>query len=141
MSWLWSAAVFEDENTGRELVLRGCRFVVLCLCIDPQLPKLRVEFFHELHYPRSYRAEVVVVQFLPLRRTRTEQRTPRITQILSLQGRFSVKEKILLFCTHSGNYPGCIVVSEKSEDAERRATHQFHRAQKRRLFVEHLAPV
>ena len=82
----------------RQLMLGGSDLIVLCFCRNPQPPQLLVDIFHERSHPRSERSVIVIVQFLPFRRHRAEQRPAGIDQVSALvEGRLIHKEILLLW--------------------------------------------
>ncbi len=101
-----------------KLVLRGRNFVVLRFCKNSELPKLQIQFFHKLMYPRFDDAEIVIVQFLPTRRFGTEQCPPGQHQIRTLGVEFLVNQEIFLFRTDRwGNARDAFALREKAKYA------------------------
>ena len=69
---------------GRHLVLAGRDLIVLGLGEHTELPQLFIELLHVSAYAGAERAEVVVVQLLPLGGLCTEERAPAQAQIHAL---------------------------------------------------------
>ena len=72
-------------KNGRQLVLGGGHFVVLCLGQDPQLPQLLIQLFHKGSHPGLDGPKIVVFQFLALGRLSAKQGPP----VNSRSGRWS----------------------------------------------------
>ena len=126
---------------GSQLMLGGCDLVVLGLGQHTQLPQLLVQLAHERGHTRLDGSVIVVVQFLPLCRTRTEQRAPAELQILALVVHFLVDEEILLLGTDLRKDMLCLSVAEKTQDTEALLIQHMHGTQQRRFLVERLAAV
>ena len=126
---------------GGQLVLRGCGLVVLGLGEDAQLPQFLVQLGHKRLDARLDGAEVMILQFLPLRRLRAEQGAAGIDEVLAALIELFVYEKILLFGADGRIHALGVVPPEQAEDAERLLVERLHRAQQRRLFVQRLAAV
>lgn len=81
---------------GAELVLRRSNLIVFGFCKDAQFPELFVKIMHEVRDPILQRAEVVVIQFLPLGRLCTEKGAAAVDQVTTLLIQFLVDEEIFL---------------------------------------------
>ena len=125
----------------RELVLRRRDFVVLRLRHYAELPELLVELCHELRDARPYRAEVMVVELLSLRRLRSEERAPRVAQVLALFVELFIYEEIFLLRADGRRDVRRGVVAEEAQNAQRLRVDDLHRTQQRRLLVEHFPAV
>lgn len=66
-------------------MLRRSNFIVLRFRHDSKLPKLFVKLLHKLFDARLQRSEIMILQLLCFGRSRAEQRSPCINEILSLQ--------------------------------------------------------
>ena len=84
-----------------KLMLCRSNLVMLCLCQDSQLPKLLVQLLHECRNSRFDYAEVMVVKFLSLWRTRTEKCTSGINQILALVVHLLIYKEVFLLRSDS----------------------------------------
>ena len=81
---------------GREFVLPGSRLVVAGLDRNPQQHQLVFHLGHERQHPAGNRAEIVVVQLLPLGRSGTEQRPTHDHQIGPEHGQPPIDEEVFL---------------------------------------------
>ena len=66
------------RENRRKLMLRGGDLIVLGLGQNAELPELLVQILHERGHARLDGAEIMVVQLLPLRRLRAEERAARV---------------------------------------------------------------
>ena len=126
---------------GRKLVLRGRDLVVLGLCEHAELPKLRVQLLHERRNARLDRAEVVVVQLLPLGRHRAKERAAGVEQVLALCKKLLVHEEIFLLRADGNVHGGDVRVAEELQHAHGLPADGLHGTEERRFFVECLAAV
>ena len=125
----------------RHLMLRRRDLVVLGLGQDAKLPKLLVQLLHICRDARADGAEIVVVQLLPLGRSRAEKRPAAQAQILAPEVKLLVDEEILLLRADLGKDLLRLVVSEQAQDAHGLTADGVDGAQQRRLFVERLAGI
>ena len=125
----------------RKLMLPRRRLVVLGLRHNAQLPQLVVELLHEIVHTFFDRAEIVVVELLPLGRPRAEQRAPGEDEILAPLEHFAVDEEILLLCAGGGSDSRNRGIAEQPQDAHRLLRQRLHRAQERGLFVKRRAGI
>ncbi len=121
-------------------MLRGRDFVVFGFCENTQFPKFLVKFFHILDHARFDCAEIVVGKFLSFGGTRAEQGATRVEQILSLFVHSGVDEEVFLFGSDRNVYAFCLF-AENGKKSRALSVDCFHRAQKRRFFVESVAVV
>ena len=128
---------FED---GRHLVLCRCDLVVLGLGVYAHLPQLLVEIVHERLDTRADGAEIVVFQLLTLGCRRTEQRAAGQNQVAALGVVLFIDEEVFLLRADRGGH-ALAVLAEQLQKPAGLARNRVHRAQKRGLFVQHLAGV
>ena len=124
----------------RKFVLRGRDFVVLRLCENAEFPKFLVKLFHIFDHAWLDCAEIVVGKFLSFGRTRAEQGATRVEQILSFFVHSGVDEEVFLFRTYRNVY-ALGLFAENGKKPRALSVDCFHRAQKRRLFVQSVAVV
>ena len=120
---------------GRKFVLCGRDFVVLGFGEHAQFPQFLVEVAHECGDAGFDCAEIVVVEFLTLRRFCAEQCSARVEQVAAFLEGFGVDEEVFLFGAHrGGNLLG--LSAEQTEQFDGFAADGFHRTQQRRFLVE-----
>ena len=83
-------------------MLRGGDLIVLGLGQNAELPEFLVQILHERGHARLDGAEIMVVQLLPLRRLRAEERAARVEQVLALIVKRLVDEEIFLLRADRG---------------------------------------
>src|SRR4029453_5817946 len=81
---------------------------------------------------------VVVVQLVPLRGFRAEERAARVDQVGALEVVLLVDQEVLLLRPDRGEDARRRVVAEQPQRADRRTRQRVHRAQQRDLRVERL---
>ena len=120
-----------------------CRrdLVVLCLRENAELPELFVQLLHERGDARLDRAEIVVLKLLTLRGACAEQRAAREDQVGALVVELLVHKEVLLLGADRRVDALGGGVAEEAEDAHGLRAEGLHRAQERRLLVEHFAAV
>ena len=116
------------KDRGKLMLARG-DLVVAGLGVDTQLPQFLVQIFHVAHDPRSEGTEIVVAQFLPLRRTGTEQGAAGIDQVGSLAELFLVDQEVLLLAADGGHHPAYLVMAEQVQDTLCLLVQSLHAAQ------------
>ena len=129
--------VLEDR---RELVLVGRDLVVARLDGHAELGELELGLHHVREDSLRDRAEVVVVQLVPLRRLGAEQRAPGREQVGAFEVVLLVDQEVLLLRSHGREYAvGAVGRAEQLQSADRRPRQRVHRAQQRDLVVQRLA--
>ncbi len=128
--------VLEDR---RDLVLRRRDLVMAGLDRDAELPHLQFGLHHEGQHPLGNRAEVVVVELVPLRRLGAEQGAAGGDQVGALEEVLLVDQEVLLLGSDGREDALGLVVAEQAQRLDRRAAERVHRAQQRDLPVERLA--
>ena len=125
----------------RKFMLRRGDLVVLSLGQNAELPEFLVQILHECSHARLDGAEIMIVQFLSLRRLRAKERPAGVEKILTLVIKRLVDQEIFLLradrCTH-GLDGG---VAEQLQNAQALLVDSLHGTQQRRFFVERLAAV
>ena len=119
-----------------ELMLGRRRFIVLRLCRHPEPPELLIDILHVCGDPGPDRPEIVVVQLLPLRRSRAEQSAAGKYEIHPFQVLLPVDDEILLFRSHIRNNMGRRSIAEQAQQTYRLPVDDLHRAEKGRLLVQ-----
>ena len=122
-------------------MLSGRNFVVLGLGENAELPQLLVQLLHKRGNAWLDRAEIVVVQLLPLRCTCAEQRSAGVNQILAAVEHILVHKEVLLLWPHRRLDARHIRIAEEMQHAERLTVDCLHRAQERGLLIKRLAAV
>ena len=125
----------------RQLMLRGRDLVVLGLREDAELPELLVQILHIGLHARLDRAEIVILQLLPLRGLRAEERPAGVDQILSLEKELPVDEEIFLLGADVRHDAPDALAAEEVQNAHGLAAERLHAAQQRRFLVQRLAAV
>ncbi len=128
--------VLEDR---RDLVLRRRDLVVAGLDRDAELPHFQFRLHHEGEHALRDRAEVVVVELVPLRRLGAEQGAAGRDQVGALEEVLLVDQEVLLLGADRGEDALALLVAEQPQRLDRRARERVHRAQQRDLRVERLA--
>ena len=123
----------------RDLELTGRDFVVAGLGRDAEFEEFAVDFIHESHDAIRNQAEVVVLEFLPLRRGCAEERAAGRKQVGAREEEHFVYEEIFLLGSGRGRDAGNGFVAEKLEDAAGLFVQDLHRLEQRRFGVERLA--
>ena len=124
----------------RHLVLAGRDLVVLRLGVYAQLPKLLVQIGHERLDARADRAEVVILQLLPLRAPRAQKRAAGQNQVGALLIICLVDQEILLLGADGRRHAADLLAKERQHAAGLLAD-GLHRAQQRRFLIQNLARV
>ena len=114
----------------REFMLRRSYLVVLCLGKHAKFPELPVELFHESRYLRLYRPEIVVIEFLPLRRHHSEQGPPGKSQVRSLVIQIARHQKVFLLRSCDRVYSSYAVISHKPQYPHGLTVEGIHRPEK-----------
>ena len=83
-------------------MLRRSNLIVLRLGRNAELPEFRIDILHKGSDARPQGPEIVVVQFLPFRRHRSEKRAAREDQVFPLQIFSAVDDEIFLFGADRG---------------------------------------
>ena len=117
--------VGRGENR-RHLMLCGRNFVVLGLGENAELPQLLVQLLHKRGNAWLNRAEIVVIQFLPLRCACAEQRPAGVNQILAAVKHVFIHKEVFLLGSHRCLDAGHILVAEKMQHAERLTVDGLH---------------
>jgi hypothetical protein len=149
--------VSRDVGCGinrREFVLPGRDFVMLCVRINAEFPQLLIKLFHKRRNPWLYAAEIMVVEFLPFGRRRTEKRSSAVNQVGAFAEHVRINQKILLFCPRlcyhalADRFFAFFVafvffgnIREKLQNPQSLLVNRLHRAQERCLRVECLTRV
>ena len=94
-------------------------FVVLRLRHYAELPELLVELRHELRDAGPYRAKVMVVKLLSLRRLSSEERAPRVAQVFALFVELFIYKEIFLLGADGRRDVRRGVVAEEAQNAQR----------------------
>ena len=105
-----------------------------------QLPQFLVQILHEGKNSLFDNAEVVVVQFLPTRRFRTEKGTAGVNQVFTFFPHFFIYEEIFLFRTNS-TVDADSINAEQLQQLAGCFAGCIHGTQKRSLFIQHFAGV
>ena len=124
---------------GRELELPGRHLVVARLGRDAELEELLLDGDHEPHDALGDRAEVVVLELLPLRGHRAEERASREHEVGPRVVEALVDEEVLLLGAAVRDDHGRVDVAEELQDALGVLVQHLIRAKERRLGVERLA--
>ena len=123
------------------LVLGRSDLIVLCLGVDAKIPESLIQFGHERGDLVPERTEVMIVQFLLFRRSRTEQGASRVDQVPSLAVQFLVDEEVFLLDTNGRCHPGCLLIAESSKYAYRLSAQSLHRPQQGSFFIQSMTAV
>ena len=105
------------RENRRKLMLRGGDLIVLGLGQNAELPEFLVQILHERGHARLDGAEIMVVQLLPLRRLRAEERAARVEQVLALIVKRLVDEEIFLLRADRRAHSPDGGVAEELQDA------------------------
>ena len=119
-----------------QLMLCRCHFVMLRLGIDAITPQGFIQFFHISRYSGLDRAEIVVVQFLTLRRSGTKQGTAAVNQVFALFEHFLIHEEIFLFGADGCFYTSRCRITENTQNTECLYADNLHGTQKRCFLIE-----
>ena len=125
------------EHRG-ELVLVGRDLVVPGLDRDSELGQLALGLEHVGEDPLRDRAEVVIVELVPLGRLGAEQGAAGGDQVRPLEVVLLVDQEVLLLGPDGGEDPLGLVVAEQLQRPHRRLRQCVHRAQQRDLVIERL---
>ena len=85
---------------------------MLGLCQDTQFPEFLIQIFHKSGNSRFDHTEVMIIQFLSLRRHCTKQGSSGIYQVRSLIKQFLVDQEVFLFRPNTGTYIFYILAKE-----------------------------
>ncbi len=100
---------------GRKLVLSGRNLVVAGFGVYAEFPQFAVEVVHIGYNAGANVSEVVVFEFLTFGRPRSEKRSARKNQVLSLFPQFAVYQKVFLFGSYRGYNALSVCVAECAE--------------------------
>ncbi len=123
----------------RDLVLARCDLVVARLDRHAEPVELGLDGHHVAEHALGDRAEVVVLELLPARRLRAEERPPGEHEVRALPVVRLVHEEVFLLAANRARHRRRRRVAEEAEHAEGGALEGGHRAQERDLVVERLA--
>ena len=121
---------------GRDFVLAGRGFVMAGAHRHPQTEQSVFHIHHEGQHPTRNDAVVLVLEFLPLGRTGSEQGASGHQQIGPGGHELIVDEKILLLQSAVGYHGQRAFHPEQAQHAQRLATQSLARTQKRSLFIQ-----
>ena len=124
---------------GRDLILVRRDLVVTGLDRHAELAELELGLEHVGQDPLGDRAEVVVVELVPLRRLRAEQRPPARHEVGPLEVVLLIDQEVLLLRPDGREDALRRLFAEQPQGADRGARQRVHRAQQRDLVVERLA--
>ena len=127
--------VLEDR---RDLVLARRDLVVARLHRHADLVQLGLDVGHERHHAIGDGAEVLILELLPLRRARAEERAAGVDQIGTRQIEVAIDQEIFLLRPARRDH-ALGRRAEQLQHAHRLLRQRFHRAQERRFLVERLA--
>ncbi len=128
--------VLEDR---RDFVLSRCHLVVARLHRDAELEELALGVDHEREHALGDRAEVLVLELLPLGRRRAEESATARDQVGPREEEMAVDQEVLLLGAREREDRRRLLVAEEREHALRLLVQRLLRAQQRRLLVERLA--
>ena len=110
-------------------------------CKDAVFPQLLVKILHICRDAGLYRAEIMVVKLLPLRRSCAEKRSSAVNEILALFIHFLVNKEIFLLGAYCGSNVGRFVISEYAQDTQSLSVETFHGTQKGSFLVQSFARI
>ena len=126
------------EEGGQFILARG-HLVVARLDGHAQLEQFRLRIRHERQNALGDIGEILVFQFLPLRRLGAEKRPSTVDQVRTKQIKALVDQEVFLLRSDGREDVRCFLVPEQSQDAQRLLAQCFHRAEQGGLLVERLA--
>jgi len=126
---------------GRHFVLAGGNLIVLGLGVDAELPELFIQVLHVGGHARADGAVVVIVQLLPLRGFRAEERPAAHAKVLTLEIKLLVDQEIFLFGSDVCDDLPRLCVAEQTKNPHRLTADRVNRAQQRRFFVKRFSGV
>ena len=124
--------VLEDR---RHFVLARRDFVVARLDRHAHLVQLVLDFHHELEHALGDGAEILIFEFLALRRLGAEQRAAGVDQVGAREIEIAIDQEVFLLGT-AGRDDVRRLRAEQLQDAYCLRRQRFHRAEQRRLLVE-----
>ena len=133
-----------DVDVGKhrgQFVLRRRGLVVLGAGEDAQFPQFLIQFAHEGGDARLQSAEILVVHLLTLGGAGAEERAAGVFEVRPALVNGAVDEEILLLRPDGGVDAAHVLVAKETQHALGLAVERLHRAQKRRLFVQHAARI
>jgi hypothetical protein len=126
----------------RELELAGGDLVVARLDGHAELEQPLLDLGHVAEHALRDRAEVVVLELLPLRCGRADERAAADEEVGPRRRELAVDEEVLLLdAERRDDLVRALVRAEDAQDAHRLLRHGLDRAEKRSLLVEGLARV
>ena len=128
--------VLEDRG---QLVLGRCDLVVARLDRNAEALQLLLGLEHAGQDPFGDRAEVVLVELVPLGGLAPEERAAGRIEVRALVEVLLVDQEVLLLGADGGEHAGDLVVTEGTQRPGGRLGESVHRAQQRDLVVQGLA--
>ena len=128
--------VFENR---RDFVLSWCHFVVPCLDRNTELKEFALAFEHESQHPLRNRAEIVVFEFLSLRRLGAEQRPAGGQQVGPGEEKMPIDQEVFLLGAGGGDNLRAVGMAEQLQYPLSLHIQSLHRAEHGRLLVERFA--
>ena len=124
--------VLEDR---RDFILARRHFVVARLDRHAHLVQLVLDFHHVLEHALGDGAEILIFQFLALRRLGAEQRAAGVDQIRAREIEVAIDQEVFLLGA-AGRDDVRRLRAEQLQDAQGLRRQRFHRTEQRRLLVE-----
>ena len=134
------AAEVQFLEHRRKLELGGRNLVVACLRRNAELPEFLLDLVHEVEDAGADRTEVVVLQLLPLRTRRAEERAARQHEVGTLGVVLLVDQEVFLLGTERDR-DARLALAEALHQALRGDGERLHGTEQRRLLVQRLARV
>ena len=123
----------------RNFVLSRSHFVVPRLDRNAELEQLALDFEHEAEHALRNRAEVMIFEFLTLRRLGAEQRAAAGEQVGAREVEVAIDQEVFLLRAGRRGHERAVGVAEQFQNPLRLFVQRLHRAQHRRLLVERFA--
>ena len=85
---------------------------------NPELPELVIQLLHEVVHGGTDGTEVVILELLPLRRLRPEERAPAVDEILALAPERLVDKEVFLLRAYTGADTFNLIIAEQVQDTK-----------------------
>ena len=120
----------------RDLVLARSHFVVAGLHRHAELAQVVLDLQHEGQHALGDRSEIMILEFLSLRRLGAKQRAAGRVQVGPCEIEVTIDQKVFLLRTGRRRDEGAVVMAEQLENAVRLLVQRLHRPQHRGLLIE-----
>ena len=124
-----------------KLMLGRRYLIVFRLGKHTELPQLFIQLFHELRYLRLDGPEIMIVEFLPLRRHHSEQSPSCESKVRPFLIEVDRNKEIFLFCSGYRMYSLYCCIAQQFQHSQCLIVQRIHGPQQRCLLIHCFAAV